>query len=353
VGRHHRKDEPELNISDLPGPREVTGITRENFLAEVVEQEVPIVMRGLARDWNIVRAAQESPEAVVDYMSRFESGRLTELAVSPHAEGGRLTYNDSLDGVNFNWEQSTFSAGLKRILDRDPQAGDPNFAFQSIRIAEQLPGMEREVSSPLLPPTIPATIWIGSHVTVPTHFDEASNLAFVACGLRRFTLFPPDQVGNLYVGRLDFTPAGQPVSLADPRAPDYDRFPRFEKAMEAAMSVELEPGDAIHIPSPWWHHVESLDRLNILINYFWSHVRIASAAPFTCLVHAIQALRDLPPGERDAWKAFMDHYVFEANGDPVEHLAGVETGILGPKTPVVTEHIHKYLLGRLQGKGRF
>ncbi|MFT5139902.1 MAG: hypothetical protein ACI9H8_000576 [Lysobacterales bacterium] len=339
-------------ISGLPSPREVSGVTRDNFKAKVVDLHEPVVMRGVGREWNIVKAAQNSPEAVVDYLNRFDSGRMAEFAVSPHAEGGRLSYNDRLDGINFTWEKSTIAAGLRRILDRKLQAGDPNFAFQSIAIPELLPGLEREVSSPFLPPTIPPTIWIGSQVVVPAHFDEASNLAFVVSGRRRFTLFPPEQVGNMYVGRLDFTPAGQPVSLVDPRAPDLDRFPRFAKAMEAALSVELEPGDAIHIPSPWWHHIESLERLNILVNYFWSHVRIASAAPFTCLVHAIHALRDLPPGERDAWKAFLDHYVFETNGDPVEHLAGFDTGILGPKNPVVSENIHKYLLDRMQPTGR-
>jgi hypothetical protein len=341
-----------MMISDLPSPREVSGITRDNFMTEVVGKEVPVVMRGIGREWPIVKAAQESPEAVVEYLNRFEAGRMADFAISPHTEGGRLFYNDSLDGINFTHEKSTVAAGLRRILERDPQARDPNFAFQSLVIAELLPGLEREVSSPFLPPTIPATIWIGSNVVVPTHFDEASNIAFVSSGRRRFTLFPPEQVANLYVGRLDFTPAGQPVSLVDLRAPDLDRFPRFAKAMEAAMSVELEPGDAIHIPSPWWHHVESLGRLNILVNYFWSHVQIASAAPFTCLVHAIQALRHLPPGERDAWKAFVDHYVFETNGDPVEHLAGFNAGILGPKTPAVSEQIHNYLLGRMQGGRR-
>jgi len=224
-----------------------------------------------------------------------ESGRMAEFAVSPHAEGGRLSYNNRLDGINFTWEKSTIAAGLRRMLERNPQVGDPNFAFQSIGIAEMLPGLEREVSSPFLPPTVPAAIWIGSQVVVPAHFDEASNLAFVASGRRRFTLFPPAQVGNLYIGRLDFTPAGHPVSRVDPRAPDLDRFPRF-----------------------------------------------------TGMVHAIQALRHLPPGERDAWKAFMDHYVFETNGDPAEHLAGVDAGILGPKSPALSEHIHKYLLDRMQ-----
>ena len=52
------------------------------------------------------------------------------------------------------------------MLERKPQVEAPNFAFQSVAIPELLPGLEREVSSPFLPPTIPPTIWIGSQVVV-------------------------------------------------------------------------------------------------------------------------------------------------------------------------------------------
>ncbi|AGH44341.1 cupin-like domain-containing protein [Paraglaciecola psychrophila] len=87
-------------------------------------------------------------------------------------------------------------------------------------------------------------------MTVAPHFDEASNIAVVAAGKRRFTFFPPEQIKNLYIGPLDFTPSGQPISLVNLRDPDLKRFPRYEEAYKNAMSVELNPGDAIYIPSP-------------------------------------------------------------------------------------------------------
>jgi oxalate decarboxylase/phosphoglucose isomerase-like protein (cupin superfamily) len=49
-----------------------------------------------------------------------------------------------------------------------------------------------------------------------------------------------------------------------------NRFPRFQQALEAASVAGMEPGDAIFVPSMWWHHVESLASFNILVNYWWT-----------------------------------------------------------------------------------
>ncbi|MFX7984900.1 cupin-like domain-containing protein, partial [Acinetobacter baumannii] len=88
----------------------------------------------------------------------------------------------------------------------------------------------------------------------------------VAAGRRRFTVFPPEQLPNLYLGPLDPTPAGQPVSLVDFHQPDFERFPRFRDALAAGEAAELAPGDAVYIPSMWFHHVEGLAPVNLLIN---------------------------------------------------------------------------------------
>src|SRR3546814_5235870 len=72
------------------------------------------------------------------------------------------------------------------------------------------------------------------------------------------------QFANLYLGPIDNTPAGRTVSLVDLDAPDLAAHPRFTEAMAQARTVELNPGDAIFIPSMWWHHVEGLDPFNIL-----------------------------------------------------------------------------------------
>ena len=95
----------------------------------------------------------------------------------------------------------------------------------------------------------------------------SNNIACCAVGARRFTLFPPDQVANLYPGPLEPTPGGQVVSHGRfPRARSRP-LPRFAEALAAAQVAELEPGDALIYPALWWHHVEALSDFNVMVNY--------------------------------------------------------------------------------------
>ncbi len=332
-------------LEQLPEPRDVTGITPDGFAGLIADAYEPVVMRGLAADWRIVRAASESPQAVAGYLRRFDTGKPLPLVVAPPETGGRLFYNDAFDGFNFRREDATLGDGVDRILTRS--GDDPYAFFQCLLASRSLPAIAEELPNPLVPPKTEPGIWIGSQITVAAHFDEARNIAIVAAGRRRFTLFPPEQVHNLYVGRLDLTPAGQPISLVNPREPDFDRHPRFREALAHALSVELVPGDAVYIPAPWWHHVESLERFNVLVNYWWAGARTRSGLPFNALIHALQAFRHLPEPERRAWRALLDHYVFDANGDPAAHLAPNDPGILGAMTPQMAQHIHRWLAHQL------
>jgi hypothetical protein len=158
-----------------------------------------------------------------------------------------------------------------------------------------------------------------------------SNLAVAVAGRRRFTLFPPSQVANLYIGPFEFTPAGTPASLVDPEAPDLERFPRAAEAMGQAQKAELGPGDAIYIPHMWWHHVRSLDELSVLVNYWWDEAPEPQPglAPINALIHALLTFERVPDEQRAAWRAMFDHFVFHANGDPNGHIPEERRGIRG------------------------
>src|SRR4030095_14045724 len=138
----------------------------------------------------------------------------------------------------------------------------------AIPIPTQLPGFALNNVLDLMSPATEPKIWISNRVTVQTHFDMSYNVACVVAGRRRFTLIPPDQLENMYVGPLEFTLAGPPISMVRIEAPDLEKYPPFSAALAAAQFAELEPGDALFIPYMWWHHVEARDRFNVLVNYW-------------------------------------------------------------------------------------
>jgi hypothetical protein len=317
-------------------------------LSGALSSAEPFVVRGIARAWPAVAAAQRSTADIVGYLERFDRGATAEAFVGPPEIGGRFFYGAGAAAFNFERRRGPLKDIVEAIARLETATEAPVIYVGSTPVAEVLPGFERENPMPLLDgiDTEPR-IWIGNRTIVSAHFDESSNLAVVVAGRRRFTLFPPDQVRNLYVGPLDSTMAGQPSSMVDVRAPDLAKFPRFAEALAQARVAELGPGDAIFIPALWWHHVEALEPFNVLVNYWWKSVPPDAGSAFEAMVHGILAIGALPEREREAWRAMFDHYVFRRNGDPAEHLAKSQKGILGEPTPQLRARIRQFLVTML------
>lgn len=311
------------------------------------------MLREQVADWPAVRAASEGRQAAAQYLTRFDRGAPVEVMVGAPAIRGRFFYRDDWQGFNFARQRVTLGqlvAELLRIAD-DPS---PHALYAGAAAAgEHLPGWSEANPLDLPMENAPARVWIGNATRVSTHFDESPNVACVVAGRRRFLLFPPDQLANLYVGPLDHTMAGQPTSLVDPDAPDLQRFPRFAEAMRHALIAELAPGDAIYMPALWWHGVAASGPFNVLVNY-WSERGAeggGGASPFLSLVHALMAVRDLPLHEREAWRGAFDHYIFGQDAARAgDHLPEAVRGVLGAASPSRTERIRQFLLRALAGR---
>jgi hypothetical protein len=319
---------------------------------EIFARYRPAVLRGLVKDWPAVQATLASPAEFVRYLVAFDSGKPVDAILMPPQASGRIAYDEAMDGFNFVRNRLPISAIVEQLsryaLFEDP----PSVAVQSALIEECLPGFGAENSLALLDRAVAPRIWIGNRVTVPAHFDESQNVACVVAGMRRFTLFPPEQVANLYVGPLDFAPTGAAMSMVDLAAPDFERFPRLREAIAAAYVADLAPGDAIFIPTLWWHHVESRDRkLNVLVNYWWGGAlgdvdRTASA--MDCLIHSLLNIKPLPPELRKAWAGMFSHYVFDANADDLAHIPESKRGVLGSMSPEKAKKVRDFLVTRLR-----
>lgn len=317
------------------------------FRREVIGAYEPMVLRGLGADWPAVAAARRSPEALADYLRARDRGGAAEAFRGPPSIKGRFFYSDDLQGFNFQRGRTTLSAALAEVIRLADVAEPDGFYLGAAPLQELAPEAAREHANPLAPQAEPR-LWIGGRTVITTHYDVSHNIACVVAGRRRFTLFPPDQVRNLYVGPIERTVAGQPVSLARPDRPDLARFPRLAEALAAARSAELAPGDAVYVPPLWWHHVEALEPINVLLNFWWEEGPPDKDSPFDAMVHGLLAIAALPEAERRAWRAFFDHYVFRTDGeDPAAHIPPAARGVLEPSTPAVRRSIRQFLVNGL------
>ena len=306
----------------------------------------PVLLRQLVGAWPAVEGCRPSATEAARYLSRF----WTEAPVTAYAGhesiGGRFFYNEDCTGFNFERGRATLADILRTLADPRREARLATVYVGATPVDQWLPGFRAENDAPA-PADALASLWLGNETRISAHYDFPSNLACVVAGRRRVTLFPPDQVGNLYVGPLDRTPSGQAISLVDFAAPDLARHPRFAAAMEVAQVAVLEPGDAIFIPSMWWHHVESLAPFNLLINYWWTATPAYLGTPSNALLHAMMALRALPAPQRQAWRALFDHYVFEADLAACAHIPEAGRGWLAPLDEAGARQLRGELLNRL------
>lgn len=306
----------------------MTGVTARQFQEVIYPSAQPVVMRGFVRDWPSVSIAQQSDEALIAYLAGFDSGRAVEILEAENSTHGHFFYTDDLSATNFTRRQCRFSEGLNKIAT----AGNHRANIQSVPTDDVIPGFSEQNRLAFLSEAIRPRIWIGNQVTVQTHFDLSQNIACVVAGRRRFTLFPPDQVANLYMGPIERSLAGTPVSLVRLEAPDYERHPKFREAEASAMTAELGPGDAIFIPYFWWHHVRSMGAFNILINYWWNEYDMLGS-PMDSFLHALLTIRALPASMKTGWKAMFDQFLFADTDQPVEHIPPALRGGLGALQP--------------------
>jgi hypothetical protein len=321
-------------------------------LDALIAENEPVILRGLAADWPLVAAGRTSPGAAADYLRGFDAGQTVTGYVGAPEIHGRFHYDASATAMNFAAERMALGAFLDRVLAHlnDPDA--PSLYLGSTDLDTYLPGFRTAnelhpagdtfAQSPPL-----ASIWIGNRTIASAHYDQSNNAAICAVGRRRFTLFPPEQVANLYPGPLAPTPGGQVVSMVDFAAPDLARFPRFADALAAGQVAELEPGDVLVYPALWWHHVEALDAFNVLVNYWWNAAPAFMDTPMDTMLHAFLSLRDRSAQEKAAWRAMFDHYVFGDADAVAAHLPAAARGPLAPIDGSTARQLRAYLLGRL------
>ncbi len=325
---------------------ELNGIKPGCLTDEVLLSDKPLILRSYAEDWPAVKAGQKSSESMVNYLRRFYSQEPLTVCHGDDDCNGRIYYNTGFTGFNHSTKRYDFNTFLDEILEKN---GEQALYMPSTNAERWFPGFDRENDAKI--PEVEAFkfIWAGNRTRIAAHYDFLDNFAVCISGKRRFTLFPPEQITNLYPGPLDFAPGGQEISMVDFAHPDFEKFPKFRRALDAAQVALLEPGDALFLPGMWWHHVEGLDNFNVLLTHWWRNSPKYLGRPANALLHAVLALRSLPPTQRKAWQALFNHYVFERDAADIDAIpVGAQGSLTLPLSDPEARKLRAELIRRLK-----
>jgi hypothetical protein len=183
--------------------RETGKITRSEFEAEILLGGQPVVFRGLVSDWPNIG---HSPEALFETLKSYDSGAMQGTLLGQSGTAGKFHYAPDLRGQNYDQIGETLSVALDRLAT----GPHPDGAYiQSIPLDRHMPDFARDHPMPLLDASVTPRAWIGTPTTVQTHMDQSQNIACVLLGEREVTLFPPEQLPNLYPGPLEPRRAGR------------------------------------------------------------------------------------------------------------------------------------------------
>ncbi len=338
-------------LPPIPSVTILEALSAQTFASEVLPAARPVLIKGLVAAWPAVAKALHGDHDIAAYIKALDNGRPTTVLEAPAAVKGRFAYGADMHDFNFNKRSKSISAGIDQVMAVADHPNPPYTYIQSSVISEYLPRFVNDNPNPILPPAIAPRIWIGNATRAQTHNDHDHNLACVVAGHRRFTLFPPEQLANLYIGPMDHTPSGRAISLASLEEPDFARHPKLAEALKHAQVAEMEPGDALYVPKYWWHHVQALDPFNILVNYWWGNSANTADNPMSAFLAGLIALKDISPADKVYWKAMFDHYIFQTDGDPVAHIPREHQGGLGPISARTRAEMIKSLQLVVNGKG--
>jgi cupin-like protein len=229
----------------------------ETFKRELVRPARPAVIAGAARAWKATdRWTPEYLKAAVGQVP-------VRVSVSDDAVFG----GDPRLGFDAPGRTQRMPVSEYIDLISSPQGGK-RYYLQQQPLRAVFPALAADLEVPQYIPKAAVeqlNLWFGPSGSVsPLHYDASQNLLVQVTGRKRVILFAPQDGSKLYAHQL--TSKLSHFSRVNVDAPDVKAFPKFAAAR--AFEATLEAGDALFIPSTWWHHVHTVET-GISINIWW------------------------------------------------------------------------------------
>lgn len=218
----------------------VDNISKEDFVRDYYKPQKPVLIKNLTKDWEA-----------------FEKWNLDYIQERAGDQVVPLYNNEKTKGKQYSAEPATRMRlyDYVEILKNEPT--DLRIFFYNI--LDNMPELAKDFTYPNLGmkffKRLPVMFFGSMNSKVLPHYDmDLSDLLhFHFHGHKEVLLFSPEQTKYIY--RIPYSVHN--LETIDFDNPDFDKYPglKFLNGVEASM----EHGDALYIPSGYWHYIKYLD----------------------------------------------------------------------------------------------
>lgn len=223
-----------LNLTSIP---RVEGISKEAFQKEYFVPQQPVVFKDLTVDW----PARENWD--FKYFRKKAGEVVVPLYDGKPAKGRQKSHGPAM------------KVRMKEYIDI-LEAGPTDLRMFFFNLLQNCPELVKDFKYPDLGvkffKRLPVLFVGGEGAKVVMHYDMdlADNFHFNFAGRKKVVLFSPDQTPFLY--KVPYSIVS--MEIIDLDNPDFEKYPALQKAK--GYEVILEHGEALFIPSKWWHYIK-------------------------------------------------------------------------------------------------
>ncbi len=216
--------------------KRVPSITKEEFVKNHYKPQRPVLIEGFAKEW----PAYEKWN--LEYIQQLAGDQNVPLYNNKPTKGHK---------------KSVVPAKKMKLYDYIEllKAGPTDLRMFFYNVLQKMPELTKDFDYPDigLPffKKLPVMFFGGKGSKVLAHYDmDLADLLHVHFhGTKKAMLFEPKQAKNLY--RVPFTVHN--IEAIDMDNPDFTTYPALQQA--EGISVEMKHGDALYMPSGYWHYI--------------------------------------------------------------------------------------------------
>ena len=227
----------EIKIKPL---KRVSGISKDEFVEHYYKPQCPVLIENLAQDWKAYEKWN------LDYFQEHAGDQIISLYNSEPTKGKQNSAVPVMDMKFYDYLE---------LIKSKPT--DLRIFF--FNLLDNLPELLNDIKYPDIGmkffKRLPVMFFGGKGSRVLAHYDmDLSNLLhFHFHGHKSVLLFPPKQSKYLY--KVPFSVHNlESINLDDP---DFSSYPALQN-LEGEY-IEMKHGDALFIPSGYWHYIKYLD----------------------------------------------------------------------------------------------